>query len=71
MDTIYVDKIYGRYKLRRMKIQKDTRVMVHLGLKRELAAKLDQLAKAENRTRLNMIIVLLQQALTPKENVTA
>lgn len=47
------------------------RVTLHLSVQKQLVAKIDKLAAAENRSRLNMIVVLLQAALSSKEGIPA
>lgn len=62
-----------------MKTRKDTRkkaspdITVHLGLRQELAERIDRQAAQENRTRVNMIATLVERALAKyeTEEVTA
>lgn len=49
-----------------MKPKQPERTTVHLMLKRELLEQIDKLATVENRSRLNMITTLLQQALSKR-----
>lgn len=55
--------------MKQTKKDKPTTLTVHLPLKRDLLKKLDVMAEEANRTRVNLISVLLEKAIS--QGVTA